>query len=79
VGVWKQGVESICTIEKGRIMRLKKIRSLGAYIMQRSTRVKGRILTTLRETARENYKKCLYFNCYVKIIMTCTVCEISQI
>ena len=44
-------------MEIGSIRRLKKITSLVVYIRQQSTQVKGRILTTFRETGRHTIKK----------------------
>lgn len=44
-------------MEEGSIRRLKNITPLDVYIRQRSARVKGRILTTFRETGRCTIKK----------------------
>ena len=57
------------------------------YIRQQSTPVTVRIVTTFTQTGRHkikkphkrNIKKILYFNCYIKTIMTCKICKTSQI
>jgi hypothetical protein len=35
--------------------------------------------TLIKETKLEKHKKYWYFNYHIKVIMACTICEITQI